>query len=348
VNKRYREQVGLDYGQYLLNFDNDFLTGEKKIDLIFEPTPLVKTLLPLGFEGDSFIVPYLLYGKETAPKILYDGGQIQVADYTIKDVDASGITTNYVLNYYNYAGHFDNPITPSFDLDWNINELYFYNEVLPNVTTDNLYNLYWYDYVNLIAQSKLLTAYFNLDEYDISSLNFAKLIWIRDSYYILNKIIDYDATSNGLTKVELIKAIKSPKFNRGGRQIVPGYLSEVQTANPVRFGKGDIFINNVIDGITGNENYGAMTSMMGRDNVILTYTQNSNINGDDNIIGTTSKNVEVKGSGNFVAGNSENVYVLGNNNILDGGNQNISLINCNNIRILSNLSNVNITNGSQI
>jgi hypothetical protein len=49
VNKRYREQVGLDYGQYLLNFDNDFLTGEKKIDLIFEPTPLVKTLLPLRF-----------------------------------------------------------------------------------------------------------------------------------------------------------------------------------------------------------------------------------------------------------------------------------------------------------
>jgi len=348
VNKRYREQVGLDYGQYLLNFDNDFLTGEQKIELIFEPTPLVKTLLPLGFEGDSFIVPYLLYGKETAPKILYDGGQIQVADYTIKDVDASGITTNYVLNYYNYAGHFDNPITPSFDLDWNINELYFYNEVLPNVTTDNLYNLYWYDYVNLIAQSKLLTAYFNLDEYDISSLNFAKLIWIRDSYYILNKIIDYDATSNGLTKVELIKAIKSPKFNRGGRQIVPGYLSEVQTANPVRFVKNDIFAANIIDGITGNHNYGAMTSMMGRDNVILTYTQNSNINGDDNVIGTTSKNVEVKGSGNFVGGNSQSAYVLGNDNKLDGGNQNISLINCNNIRILSNISNVNITNGSNM
>jgi hypothetical protein len=348
VNKRYREQVGLDYGQYLLNFDNDFLTGEQKIELIFEPTPLVKTLLPLGFEGDSFIVPYLLYGKETAPKILYDGGQIQVADYTIKDVDISGITTNYVLNYYNYAGHFDNPITPSFDLNWNINELYFYNEVLPNVTTDNLYNLYWYDYVNLIAQSKLLTGYFNLDEYDIASLNFAKLIWIRDSYYILNKIIDYDATSNGLTKVELIKAIKSPKFNRGGRQQVQGYLSEVQTSNPIRFSKNDIFAANIIEGMTGNNNYGAMTSMLGRENNILTYAQNSNINGDDNIIGTASKNVEVKGSGNFIGGNTDNIYVLGNDNKIYGGNQNISLINCNNVVILHNIHNVNLTNVENI
>jgi hypothetical protein len=343
VNKRYREQTGFEYGQYILNFDNDFLTGERKIEVIFEPTPLVKTLLPLGDEGGTFIVPFLQYGKETAPKILYDGGSISVSDYNLVDVDDSGNTVNYTLNYYNYAGHFDNPVTPTFDLNWNINSIYFYNEVLDNVTVNNLYNLYWYNYVNLIAQSKLLTAYFNLDEYDIANLNFAKLIWIRDSYYILNKIVDYNATSNGLTKVELIKAINSPKFNRGYQSVSP-IFTDTQTTNPIRFVGSDVLTNNVTFGISGNQNWGTMSYLYGRDNNILTYVKNSNINGDRNIIGISSENIDIKGNDNFVGGNSEKVFIKGNNNKLDGGNINISLINCNNVRILSGIKNVSISN----
>ena len=348
VNKRYIEQAGIEYGQYKLNFDNDFLSGEKVIELLFEPTPLVKTLLPLGNEGDSFIVPYLNYGIQSAPKILYDGGSINVQPYDLEDVDDSGNTINYTLSYYNYAGHFDNPTAPTYDLDWNVNSLYFYNEVLGNVTLNNLFNLYWYDYVNLIAQSKLLTAYFNLNEYDIATLNFAKQIWIRDSYYILNKVIDYDATSNGLTKVELIKSIKSPKYNPNGITAVAGYLSEVQTSNPIRSVKGSIFIDNVAPGISGNQNWGSMTYLYGFDNNILTYVKNSNINGDNNIIGTSAQNVDIKGNNNFVGGNSTKIYIAGNNNQVDGGNTNVSLINCNNVRVLSNISNIMVVNKSDI
>jgi hypothetical protein len=348
VNKRYREQTGFEYGQYKLNFDNDFLSGERKIELIFEPTPLVKTLLRLGDEGETFIVPYLVYGKETAPKLLYDGGAITVSDYTIQDVDSSGNTINYTLNYYNYAGHFDNPITPTFDLNWNVNQLYFYNEVLDNVTLNNLYNLYWFNYVNLIAQSKMLTGYFNLNEYDIANLNFAKLIWIRDSYYILNRVIDYDATSNGLTKVELIKAINSPKFNRGEITSIPPIFTETQTTNPIRNVRGSEFIQNVTLGNFENQNWGYVSQIYGNNNNILTYVKYSTINGDGNTIGTSSENVDIKGNSNFIGGNSSSIYVLGNNNQLDGGNENISLINCQNIRILSGIKNVNITNMSNI
>ena len=348
VNKRYIEQAGIEYGQYKLNFDNDFLSGEKVIELLFEPTPLVKTLLPLGNEGDSFIVPYLNYGVQSAPKILYDGGSINVQPYNLVDVDDSGNTINYSLSYYNYAGHFDNPTEPTYDLDWNVNSLYFYNDVLGNVTLNNLFNLYWYDYVNLIAQSKLLTAYFNLNEYDIATLNFAKQIWIRDSYYILNKVIDYDATSNGLTKVELIKSIKSPRYNPGGIRAIPGYLSEVQTSNPIRSVKGNIFIDNVAPGISSNQNWGSMTYLYGFGNNILTYVKNSNINGDENIIGTSAQNVDIKGNNNFVGGNSTKIYIAGNDNKVDGGNTNVSLINCNNVRVLSNLSNIMVVNKSDL
>lgn len=343
VNKRYREQVGFQYGQYKLNFDNDFLTGERKIEPIFEPTPLVKTLLPLGEEGNSFIVPYLTYGKETAPKILYDGGAIAVNNYSLQDVDSLGTTIDYTLNYYNYAGHFDNPINPTFDLNWNVNAVYFYNEVLNNVTLNNLFNLYWFDYVNLISQSKLLTAYFRLDESDISNINFAKPIWIRDSFWLLNKITDYNASQNGLTKCELIKSISAPKYNES-YTTVPPYLSDVQVSNPVRSVKGTPFIQNVAPGNFENENWGYSSLVYGQDNNIMSNVKNAEIQGNVNLIGTSAENITIKGNFNFVGGNAKNIYIQGSENSVSAGCNNISLINCNNVKILADISNVSISN----
>jgi hypothetical protein len=343
VNKRYREQVGFEYGQYKLNFDNDFLVGERTIQPIFEPTPLVKTLLPLGDEGNTFIVPYLTYGKETAPKILYDGGSIAVNPYFLEDVDSSGTTINYTLNYYNYAGHFDNPVNPTFDLNWNVNTVYFYNEVLNNVTLNNLFNLYWFDYVNLISQSKLLTAYFRLDESDISNINFAKPIWIRDSYWLLNKIVDYNASENGLTKCELIKSISSPKYNES-YTVVPSYLSDVQVSNPIRSVKGTPFIQNVAMGNFENENWGYSSLLYGQDNNIMSNVKNAEIQGNVNLIGTSAENISIKGNFNFVGGNAKNVFIQGSENSVSAGCNNISLINCYNVKILEGISNVSISN----
>lgn len=341
VQKRYIEQTGFNYGQFKLNFDNDFLNGEQKIEVMFESTPLVKTLLPLGNEGNTFIVPYLIYGKETAPKILYDGGAITVSGYTVVEN-----TTNHTLNYYNYAGHFDNPTDPNFDLNWGINEIYFYNEVLNDLTDNNLYNVYWYDYVNLISQSKLLSADFNLNEYDITNLNFAKPIWIRDSYWILNRIIDYNASNKQLTRVELIKSTKSPRFKPRKRIVKGDYFSDSQTIKPWLTIKGNLNIDNANPGDTGNINYGAMTSMTGRDNIVYNEVKNSRISGDRNIIGSGAQNVTLDGDDNFVGGSTNKIYIMGKNNVVFGGNVNISLINCDNITVLPGVNNVTLNNVS--
>lgn len=338
VNIRYKEQVGLLYGQYRLNFDNDFLNGEQKFEVMFEPTPLVKTLVPLGDEGNTFIVPYLQYQSNSNPKILYDGGSISVSGYTIVDG-----TTNYTLNYYNYAGHFDNPINPTFDINWNINEFYFYNEVLNNITDNNLFNEYWYKYVELISQSKLLTAYFNLDEYDIASLNFAKLVWIRDSYWYINRIIDYDANNPKLTKVELIKAIDHPKFTPRIRTR-PTILVDTQVQKPWLATGGSVILDNYQAGYTRNTNFGSNSQVVGFENNILTQAKNTRTLGDNNIIGTGAQNITIDGNDNFVGGGTINVKVQGNQNRIEGTNVNISLINCNQVRLLGNVGNLSATN----
>jgi hypothetical protein len=297
----------------------------------------------LGDEGATFIVPYLVYGVETKPKLLYDGGNISVTDYVIQDVDSNGVVIDNIINYYGYAGHFDNPVNPTFDLNWNVNEVYFYNEVLSNVTLNNLFNLYWFNYVELISQSKLLTAYFRLDELDVSNLNFAKPIWIRDSYWLLNKIVDYNASENGLTKCELIKSINSPKYNES-YTVIPPYLSDVQVSNPIRSVKGTPFIQNVAMGNFENGNWGYSSLLYGQDNNIMSNVKNSEIQGNINVIGTSAENVTIKGNFNFVGGNAKNVYIQGSENSVNAGCINISLINCNNVKILEGISNVSISN----
>ena len=55
-----------------------------------------------------------------------------------------------------------------------------------------------------INNGKMLTAFFDLKEPDIQSLELNDKIRIDNSWWNINKVIDYDANSNELTQVELI------------------------------------------------------------------------------------------------------------------------------------------------
>jgi hypothetical protein len=99
-------------------------------------------------------------------------------------------------------GHFNNALTPTFDINFGTNDYYFYEPV--SLTANNLYNLYWRRTVNQINVGKMLIAYFDLDEVDIQSLKLNDKIYIDNSWWNINKIADYNANNNQLTKVELI------------------------------------------------------------------------------------------------------------------------------------------------
>ena len=107
---------------------------------------------------------------------------------------------------YPYSGHFDDPINPNLDMNFDWCRLLGYND-WNRVTLNNQYNTYWSSYIKQIQNGKLLTAYFNLDETDIQKVknNFAYKVWVKDAYYYINNIFDYNPIIKGVTKVELIK-----------------------------------------------------------------------------------------------------------------------------------------------
>ena len=107
--------------------------------------------------------------------------------------------------------HFDDPETPSFDLNFATCDYYFYSE-LSQKTNNNLYNLYWRRTLGQIDKGKMLTAFFDLNEVDIQSLNLNDKIRIDNSWWHINRVIDYDANEHKLTKVELISVDEEIEF----------------------------------------------------------------------------------------------------------------------------------------
>jgi hypothetical protein len=181
------------YGQQEYIFDSEYVRDVDTKELIFSPTPIAQT--PFGA-----IVP-MINGQtpKTNIRILYDGGEQPCG---IWNLVASGVTGTFGITTYPAITHFDDANTPTFDINFGTCDFYYYNPA--TLTNNTLFNLYWRRTINQINVGKMLTAYFKLDEGDIHSLKLNDKIRIDNSWWNINKVMDYNANLNQLTKVELI------------------------------------------------------------------------------------------------------------------------------------------------
>ena len=192
-NTMYTQATAETYGQIEYTFDNEYVKDVATQELIFSPTPV--TLTSFG----AYVPAIVGSAPNTNIRILYDGGLQSCQPFDILDF---GTTGEFGLTDYPMLGHFDNALTPSFDINFGTNDFYFYE--LTSLTANNLYNLYWRRTVNQINVGKMLIAYFDLREVDIQSLKLNDKIYIDNSWWNINKIQDYNGNQRQLTKVELI------------------------------------------------------------------------------------------------------------------------------------------------
>lgn len=288
-NAKYKTGTGENYGQLQYEFDTDFNTDTKEIELVFSPTPL-------ALNGFGLPVPTI---DARAPKnnirILYDGGTIQSPDqrtWTYTANTGAG-PVEYTFDSYPYMGHFDNPFNPTRDFDWGQNSFMFYDSFL---TDSNLYNMYYRRYISQIENGKMLVCKMNLLETDICSLNLRDKIYINDNKYFINKINDYDCnSSDSITEVEFINVDEGIKFtpgkviNTSGVVYLPPPTNNQQSANRTsQYGSGSF--NN---------------SDAGDFNVFQPGSSYNNVAGMGNNINGTS--MVINGNGNNVQGNNNSV-----------------------------------------
>ena len=205
--ENYRKKYNEGYGDFIYDSENDFVKEVDATEIIFAGTVLTQ------FTGTDKIYSSI-YKKSNANasedkmdsviRILQAKKVTGRSTWAIKN----GATTLASYTAYGYAGHVDDPLNPTDDINWGApKELFF---TTASYTAANLFNGYWSEYIAEITDkdSKLLTCSLKLNEIDIYNLDFSKLIYIDGSLWRLNKVLDYNPMDFNVTKVELLKVIE--------------------------------------------------------------------------------------------------------------------------------------------
>lgn len=243
ANAVYTQMTNEIYGQVEYTFDNEYVKDTDTKELIFSPTPVTRTPFKAYVPMISGQAP------NTNIRICYDGGVQPCDPWNLIEYSNVGI---YGIDEYPAIGHFDNPLTPTFDINYGTCDYYFYQ--VPTLTSNNLYNNYWRRTVNQINVGKMLTAYFDLREDDIQIMKLNDKIRIDNSWWNINKVIDYNANTNAPTKVELISIDSdidlapfkiAPGTQTGGNVInnaISNVLRSATTTNNVVLDGADVII----------------------------------------------------------------------------------------------------------
>ena len=275
-NTTYTNATNDIYGQVEVVFDNEYVKEVDTKSLLFSPTPVIKTLF------GAFVPMIAGAAPQTNIRILYDKTEVgqplaTCGPFSILDYGSVGQSN---LTSYPLVGHFDDPLTPSFDINYAICDFYYYQP--GNLTDNNLYNRYWRRTMGQINNGKMLIANFDLKENDIQALRLNDKIRIDNSWWNINKVIDYDANANKLTRVELISIdneINFTPFMGPGGPIIPTPPASIGPMQMLAMSK-----INTTKMITSNVFSNQATAMvMGRGNVIVNGTR-SVVVGDGYIV----------------------------------------------------------------
>jgi hypothetical protein len=210
-NEGYKKKYNLPYGSRLEDTAFQFAKDKQTIEIGFSPTPLIQ------YQGTDKVVS-VIYKKSSGNsvdqeermdsniRILMAKKMTGVTSWSITN---NGAALGAALTAYGYAGHFDDPKNPTKDINFGAaSEIYFDPNTYP---TNNLFNDYWSAYIAEIADkdSKILSCHVYLTDLDIAQLDFSKPVFIDGVLWRINKVMDYDASSGELTKVELLKVINN-------------------------------------------------------------------------------------------------------------------------------------------
>lgn len=234
-NKEYNTKTGLNYGEYKLATDYNFNTDTKqlfngaKTSINYTPHIIswsnlyAEKKIVYSFPNEIYLYDYDkdeidLFGRYFFYNqlIKFDQNEALNLRNVVLSDDTEYQTTN---NKYCYTQ--DSDITKRVMIDkfplctvvegdncclFNIPiENYTFNSSLFRDKKSIYYNI-WQNYLDerYNTNNKIVTCYLDISPTDYMNFEFNKFIKIENQLYMVNKIYDYDITSNSSTKVDLI------------------------------------------------------------------------------------------------------------------------------------------------
>jgi len=207
--EQYRKRYNDGYGDRIFDNGLEFAKDTESVEIIFASTVLV------GYTGEDKVYSTIFKRNnnveenvDSVIRILQCKKITGVDTWHIQTAGGGG--NLHTDTDYCYAGHFDDPDAPSNDINFGVPiELFFV--LVSGAINVNQFNLYYSSYMAEITDkdSRLLTAFFKLNEQDIFNLDFSSFKYIDGGLYRLSKVMDYDAGANELTKCELLRVINT-------------------------------------------------------------------------------------------------------------------------------------------
>jgi len=216
LNVYWQDHKGGIYNQKIFDFYGDFGSGELTIPTIFSsfaPKKISNNQMYIAkhFEwadGEAKIV-------KTKPKLFYYSGTKQLppsSEYKLHSELAGTYTTK---SEYPFAHHYSMSGIQVEDTDVDIRfgsrDTFSFDSLVATQTSNDVYNDYWRSYLNNIynKDARIMSANFHLTAEDISEFKYNDKIFVKDSYWYINKISSYAMGVDNSTKVELIKILDS-------------------------------------------------------------------------------------------------------------------------------------------
>ena len=214
-NEAYRKKYNESYGDRKEDTGFQFAEDRTEVKVIFSPSVLTKDTNDTKLRANLFKESNGVEERKDNNIRIMIFKSVSCLDYHIKhyydpELGNPGNGNYGELRYtYGYAGHLDDPILPTIDINFGVpNEFYF--TLLNPYPTANLFNSWWDEYLAEIINkdSKLLSCYLYLTVQDIYSLDFAQLIYIDGALWRLNKVVDFNPSIPQTTKCELLRVIE--------------------------------------------------------------------------------------------------------------------------------------------
>ena len=206
VNDLVFKNASRVYGRYRVDDPaNDFASGRKEIKSPFAPH--VASYIP----GTQFAVHRMLVDtdqpdkriKDPLPRLAFWNGQESGTIYYQNDANIDYLSS---IRYPAFSQYSDLEATiTDEDLGFGAERPFHIVEANP---LNTLYYKYWSPFVNELYSSdaRKLTAFFRLTRSELATFEFSDKIYIKDTYWRILSI-SYDATSEDLVKVEMLKVL---------------------------------------------------------------------------------------------------------------------------------------------
>ena len=206
VNDYVLKSASRVYGRYRVEDpDNEFAAGEQKTTSPFAPH--VVSLIPqTGYAVHRMLVNTTEANKiikQPLPRLAFWNG-LEAGDLYYQNDDQTATITAATYPAFSQYSDLYATVTDA-DFSFGSEPPFHLIEAYP---LNTLYYKYWRPWANELysADARLMTAFFKLTRSELAIFEFSDKIYIKDSYWRILSM-SFDATSEDLVKVELVKVL---------------------------------------------------------------------------------------------------------------------------------------------